>query len=76
MFTVRLAGTRLGTDEWGVWDTEKNDFVRDNGIVRAYTDIQYAEDEADRLEAQRKREFRKPILLKRGFRERWRASGK
>jgi len=29
MFEVRVAGEKLGNILWGVWDTDKSDFVRD-----------------------------------------------
>lgn len=44
MLQVRLAGTRLGQDEWGVWDTEKGDWIRDrHGLVEARTSQEAAQ---------------------------------
>jgi len=60
MFRVRKVGERLGQVELGVWDTEKQDWVRDSyGLVKAYTDYDAAEREEARLEGQRQREFRR-----------------
>ena len=45
MLEVRIVGEKLGQTHWGVWDTEKGDWIRDkSGLVEARTSLQSAQE--------------------------------
>lgn len=51
-YEVKLAGTRLGHEEWALWDKERSDYIRDPaGLVIVIGDSRkYAEDAKEKFE--------------------------